>query len=49
VEETDAHTALWRAIREGRLATITDNVERIHGRKAPALDQWAFQNAAAFC
>ena len=25
-EETEAHVSLWRAIREGRLATVTDNV-----------------------
>ena len=28
-EETEAHVALWRAIREGRLAATTDRVERI--------------------
>lgn len=46
--ETEAHVSLWRAIREGRLATVTDNVERILGRKPIALDQWAIENAAAF-
>jgi uncharacterized protein YbjT (DUF2867 family) len=46
--ETEAHVALWRAIREGRLAKVTDVVERITGRKPIALDQWATENAAAF-
>jgi len=46
--ETEAHLALWRAIREGRLANITDNVERILGRKPIGMDQWAMENAAAF-
>jgi uncharacterized protein YbjT (DUF2867 family) len=49
VAETEAHVSLWRAIREGRLATVTDNVERILGRKPISLDQWALENAAAFC
>ena len=47
-EETEAHVALWRAIREGRLARVTDSVERILGRKAITLDQWIRENAAAF-
>jgi len=46
--ETEAHVSLWRAIREGRLATVTDNVERVLGRKPIAIDQWALENAAAF-
>ncbi|MFZ0816173.1 MAG: NAD(P)H-binding protein [Candidatus Sulfotelmatobacter sp.] len=48
VEDTEAHVALWRAIREGRLASVTDNVERILRRKAIGLDQWIKENAAAF-
>ena len=47
--ETEAHVSLWRAIREGRLATVTDNVERILGRKPISFDRWAIENAAAFC
>jgi len=27
--ETEAHVALWRAIREGRLATVTHTLERV--------------------
>jgi uncharacterized protein YbjT (DUF2867 family) len=48
VEETEAHVALWRAIREHRLATVNDNVERIAGRKPIALDQWIAGNIDAF-
>ena len=47
--ETEAHVSLWRAIREGRLATVTDNVERILGRKPIPMNQWAIENADAFC
>jgi len=47
-EETEAHVSLWRAIGEGRLATVTDNVRRILGRKPIALDQWVIENAGAF-
>jgi uncharacterized protein YbjT (DUF2867 family) len=46
--ETEAHVSLWRAIREGRLANITDNIERILGRKPIAMEQWATENRAAF-
>jgi uncharacterized protein YbjT (DUF2867 family) len=49
VAETEAHVSLWRAIREGRLAVVTDNVERILGTKPIPLKQWAIENAAAFC
>jgi uncharacterized protein YbjT (DUF2867 family) len=48
VEETEAHVALWRAIREHRLASINNNVEQIVGRKAIALDQWITENIQAF-
>ncbi|HTW50225.1 MAG TPA: NAD(P)H-binding protein [Acidobacteriaceae bacterium] len=47
-EETEAHIALWRAIREGRLAATTDGVKRILGREPIALRQWALENASAF-
>ena len=48
LEETEAHVALWKAIREGRLAAVTDGVERVLGRKPIALEQWAVENADAF-
>jgi (4-alkanoyl-5-oxo-2,5-dihydrofuran-3-yl)methyl phosphate reductase len=47
-EETEAHVALWQAIREGRLAATTDEVERVLGRKPIGLRQWARENADAF-
>jgi len=48
VEETEAHVALWRAIREGRLAATTDCVERSLGRKPIPLQQWAAEHAGTF-
>ena len=48
-EETEAHVCLWRAIREGRLAAVTNWVERILGRKPISLDRWAAENAVRFC
>jgi uncharacterized protein YbjT (DUF2867 family) len=48
VEETEAHVALWRAIREGRLAAVTDQVEQILGRAPIGLDQWITENITAF-
>jgi uncharacterized protein YbjT (DUF2867 family) len=47
-EETEAHVALWRAIREDRLSATTDGVERILGRQPITLRQWATENARAF-
>jgi uncharacterized protein YbjT (DUF2867 family) len=47
-EEVDAHVALWRGIREGRLGMVTGTVERVLGRKPICLDQWTQENAAAF-
>lgn len=43
-----AHLSIYRAIREGRLARVTDTVERVLGRKPIAFDQWVKENAAAF-
>jgi uncharacterized protein YbjT (DUF2867 family) len=47
-EETEAHVALWRAIRDGRLAATTDGVERILGKKPIVLRQWASENVRSF-
>jgi uncharacterized protein YbjT (DUF2867 family) len=44
----DYHLSIFRAIREGRLATVTDTVERVLGRAALTFDQWAQENAGAF-
>lgn len=46
--EIEAHLSIYRAIREGRLATVTDTIERVLGRKPIAFDQWASENAQAF-
>jgi uncharacterized protein YbjT (DUF2867 family) len=46
--ETEAHVELWRAIREGRLGSVTGTVEQILGRKPIALDRWVSENVAAF-
>jgi uncharacterized protein YbjT (DUF2867 family) len=43
-----AHLAIYRAIREGRLATVTDNVERVLGRKPMTFDRWAQEQVEAF-
>jgi uncharacterized protein YbjT (DUF2867 family) len=47
-EETEAHVVLWRAIREGRLASVTHDVERILRRQPISLSQWVKENAGAF-
>lgn len=47
-EETEAHVALWRAIRENRLAATTDCVERVLGRRPIPLRRWASENARLF-
>jgi uncharacterized protein YbjT (DUF2867 family) len=46
--EINAHLSLWHAIREGRLATVTNNVESVLGRKPITFIQWAKENASAF-
>jgi uncharacterized protein YbjT (DUF2867 family) len=47
-EETEAHVALWRAIREGRLARVTPTIQQVLGRKPKSLDEWITENASAF-
>jgi uncharacterized protein YbjT (DUF2867 family) len=47
-EETEAHVALWRAIREGRLSFTTDGVERVLGRKPITIRRWISENARSF-
>jgi uncharacterized protein YbjT (DUF2867 family) len=44
----EAHLSIFRAIREGRLATVTDTVEQLLGRRPATFDQWVKENAAAF-
>jgi uncharacterized protein YbjT (DUF2867 family) len=44
----DAHRSIYRAIREGRLATVTGDVERVLGRRPISFDAWVEENAGAF-
>ena len=44
----EARLSIFRAMREGRLATVTNNVASILGREPISFDRWAQQNAAAF-
>jgi uncharacterized protein YbjT (DUF2867 family) len=44
----EALVDIWRAVREGRLSTVSDGVERIVGRKPISFEQWAAENADAF-
>jgi uncharacterized protein YbjT (DUF2867 family) len=44
----DALVDIWRAVREGRLATVSDGVKRIIGREPIPFEQWAEENAEAF-
>jgi uncharacterized protein YbjT (DUF2867 family) len=45
----EARLGIFRAIREGRMAAVTDTVERVTGREPITFDEWARGNAAAFC
>jgi uncharacterized protein YbjT (DUF2867 family) len=47
-EMVEAHISIYRAIRDGRLATVTNTVDRVLGRKAISFDQWVKENAATF-
>jgi uncharacterized protein YbjT (DUF2867 family) len=44
----DAHLSIYRAIREQRLAKVTDTVQRVLRRRPISFDEWVEQNAAAF-
>jgi (4-alkanoyl-5-oxo-2,5-dihydrofuran-3-yl)methyl phosphate reductase len=44
----EARLSIFRAIREGRLAAVTDTVHRVLGRPPVTFDQWATENKAAF-
>jgi (4-alkanoyl-5-oxo-2,5-dihydrofuran-3-yl)methyl phosphate reductase len=47
-ELIEARLSIFRAIREGRLARVTETVERIVGRKPFTFDRWVQENVAAF-
>jgi uncharacterized protein YbjT (DUF2867 family) len=44
----DAILSIFRAVREGRMAALTDTVERVIGRKPLSFDRWLEQNLGAF-
>jgi uncharacterized protein YbjT (DUF2867 family) len=44
----DARLSIFRAIRDGRLATVTDTVKNVLGRNPITFDQWASENTEAF-
>jgi len=43
-EVVDAHLSIYQAIREGRLAGVTDTVEHVLGRKPIAFERWINEN-----
>lgn len=47
-QSIDYHLSIFRAIREGRLATVTDTVLRVLGRPAISFDTWVRENVAEF-
>jgi uncharacterized protein YbjT (DUF2867 family) len=48
-EETiDYHISIFRAIRTGRLAEVTDTVEHMLGRPASSFDRWVEEHAGEF-
>lgn len=46
--EIDAHLSIYRGIREGKLAGITDTIERVLGREPLSFDRWIEENIEAF-
>src|SRR3984957_3206277 len=46
--EVAAHLSIYRAIWDGRLAKVTDTVERVLGRKPIRFDKWVQENVVAF-
>jgi uncharacterized protein YbjT (DUF2867 family) len=44
----DALVSLWRAVREGQVATVTDTVSRVLGRPPCEFRRWAEENVASF-
>jgi uncharacterized protein YbjT (DUF2867 family) len=48
LQEIEAHLSIYRAIREGRLARVTDTVERVLGRQPISIDRWIQENIGTF-
>ena len=44
----DAIMDIWRAVRQGRLDTVTDGVKRITGKDPISFTRWAAENASLF-
>ncbi|MGB6760931.1 SDR family oxidoreductase [Mycobacterium sp.] len=44
----EARLSIFRAMRDGRLTAVSDNVTKILGREPISFDRWAHQNTAAF-
>jgi uncharacterized protein YbjT (DUF2867 family) len=44
----DALVDIWRAVRESRLATVSDGVKQVIGRRSISFDRWAEENADVF-
>jgi uncharacterized protein YbjT (DUF2867 family) len=44
----EALVTLWREVREGRVAVVTDTVQEVLGRRALSFDRWAAESASAF-
>jgi uncharacterized protein YbjT (DUF2867 family) len=44
----DAIVDIWRAVREGKMATVSDGVQRVLGRNATSFGQWVAENVRAF-
>jgi hypothetical protein len=47
-EMVDALVTLWREVRQGQVAVVTDDVERVTGRRPTTFRRWAEDNAAVF-
>jgi uncharacterized protein YbjT (DUF2867 family) len=47
-EVVAAHLSIYRAIREGHLAAVTDTVETVLGRNPTTFDQWVQENVTVF-
>jgi uncharacterized protein YbjT (DUF2867 family) len=47
-EVIDAHLSIYGAIREQRLARVTNTVERVLGRKPLTFDEWIRENLSVF-
>jgi uncharacterized protein YbjT (DUF2867 family) len=47
-EYAEALVDIWRAVREGRMTTVSDGVQSVIGRKPVPFERWAEENADQF-